>query len=364
VIEPVFVTRQLFVSISAHGFGHAVQTAVVVNALWERWPDLRVTLRTTLPRTVLAGFFSHDLELIEGADDVGMVMASPLEVLADETADAFEVFHAGWEDRVEAEADTLARLGPDLVFANVPYLTLAAAARAGIPAVGMSSLNWAEPYWDYCGARPEAARIHAEIVAAYRQADLFLLPEPSMPMTWLPQTRTISPLARIGTPRHAELCAALGVNAEQSLVLVTFGGISGHRVLPALPREPDVIWLLQEPLEEGRPDVASIQALGWPFPDLLRSVDAVVTKPSYGTVTEATCNGARVLYLCRGDWAEETYIVDWLQRHAVCREIEKTDLAGDQFISALRALLAQLAKPGPAATGGLEAADALAAYLG
>jgi hypothetical protein len=361
VIEPVFVTRQLFVSISAHGFGHAVQTAVVVNALWERWPDLQVTLRTALPREVLAGFFLRHFELIEGADDVGMLMASPLKVLADETADAYEALHAGWNDRVEVEASALADLGPDLVLANVPYLTLAAAARVGIPAVGMCSLNWAEPYWDFCGARREAARIHAEIVAAYRQADLFLLPEPSMPMSWLPQRRTIGTLARTGTPRRTELCAALGVNAEQSLVLVSFGGIPGHRVLPALPREPDIKWLLAGP-SEG-PDIASVPALGWPFPDLLSSVDVVVTKPSYGTVAEATCNGARVLYLRRGDWAEETYLVDWLQRHAVCREIEMKALEGGEFIPALRALLAQPAKPAPAAMGGLEAADVLAAYL-
>ncbi len=83
------MTRQLFASISAHGFGHAVQTAVVVNALWERGSDLQVTLRTALPRRVLANFFSRHFELIEGADDVGMLMASPLEVLADKTADAY-----------------------------------------------------------------------------------------------------------------------------------------------------------------------------------------------------------------------------------------------------------------------------------
>ncbi len=182
-----------------------------------------------------------------------------------------------------------------------------------------------------------------------------------MPMSWLPQCRTIGTLARIGTPRRAELCAALGVNAEQSLVLVSFGGIAGHRVLPALPREPDIKWLLAGP-SEG-PDIASVPALGWPFPDLLSRVDVVVTKPSYGTVAEATCNGARVLYLRRGDWVEETYLVDWLQRHAVCREIEMKALEGGEFISALRALLAQSAKPAPAATGGLEAVDALAAYL-
>jgi hypothetical protein len=141
VIQPVLVTRKLFVSISAHGFGHAVQTAVVVNALWKRWPDLEVTLRTALPRTVVADFFLHDSELMEGTDDVGILMASPLEVLPVESAAAYEALHARWADHVDREATTLTRLAPDLVLANVPYLTLAAAARAGIPAVGMSSLN-------------------------------------------------------------------------------------------------------------------------------------------------------------------------------------------------------------------------------
>ena len=184
-----------------------------------------------------------------------------------------------------------------------------------------------------------------------------------MPMTWLPQRRTIGPLARIGAPRRAELCATLGADTEQILVLVAFGGISGQRVLPALPREPDILWLIDGPEEKGRPDIASVPALGWPFPDLLASVDAVVSKPGYGTVTEAACNGTRMLYLCRGNWAEETYLVDWLQRHAVCREIKAEALAGDQFIPTLRTLLAQPAKPAPAATGGSDAADILVAYL-
>ncbi len=38
-------------------------------------------------------------------------------------------------------------------------------------------------------------------------------------------------------------------------------------------------------------------------------------------------------------------------------------LEGDEFMPALRALLAQPAKPAPAATGGSEAADLLAVFL-
>jgi hypothetical protein len=357
------MTRRLLVSISAHGFGHAAQTAVVVNALWERRPDLQVTLRTALPRAVLEGFFSRGFELIERADDVGMVMASPLTVLAEETAAAYQDLHRGWQERVEAEAAALTRLAPDLVLANVPYLTVAATARAGIPAVAMSSLNWAELYWDFFADRPEAARIRDEMITAYRRAEVFLLPEPSMPMTWLPNRRRIGTLARIGTPRRRELATILSATDEQRLVLVAFGGIAGTRVPAALPRAPNVIWLTDGGPQDGRPDVASFTALAWPFPDLLRSVDAVVTKPGYGTLAEAACNGTRVLYLCRGDWAEERYLVDWLERHAVCREIEPGELAGDRLLPVLRDLLARPAKSGPAATGGADAAEILADLL-
>jgi len=357
------MTRRLLVSISAHGFGHAVQAAVVVNALWQRWPDLRVTVRTTVPRAVLAGFFSREFDLIEQADDVGMIMASPLTVLAEETAAAYRDLHRGWQARVDAQAAALSRLAPDVVLANVSYVTVAAAARAGIPAVAMSSLNWADLYWDFFARRPEAARIREQMIAAYRQAEMFLQPEPSMPMTWLANRRTIGTLARIGRPRRAELLAALGATAEQRLVLVAFGGIAGQGVPAALPREPGILWLTDRKPTAGRPDIASFAALGWPFPDLLGSVDAVVTKPGYGTLAEAACNGARVLYLRRGDWAEEVYLLDWLGRHGVCREIAASDLAEGRILPALGDLLAQAAKPVPAATGGADAAEALADLL-
>lgn len=358
-----FNTRRLLVSISAHGFGHAAQTAAVVNALWQRQADLQVTLRTALPRAVLGGFFSRGFELIEQADDVGMVMASPLTVLAEETAAAYQDFHGGWQERVAAEAVALTRLAPDLVLANVAYLPVAAAARAGIPAVAMSSLNWADLYCDFFAERREAARIRDEMRAAYRRAEVFLLPEPSMPMTWLANRRNIGPLARIGTPRRRELAAILGATAGQKLVLVAFGGIAGARVPAALPRAPDVLWLADGGLQDGRPDVASFGDLAWPFPDLLRSVDAVVTKSGYGTLAEAACNGARVLYLRRGDWAEENYLVDWLERHGVCREITAGDLAGGRLLPVLRDLLARPAIAGPAATGGADAAEILAGLL-
>ncbi len=71
-----------------------------------------------------------------------------------------------------------------------------------------------------------------------------------------------------------------------------------------------------------------------------------------------------MLYLPRGDWAEEPYLVDWLEREGRCREIDRTALASGRFVSDLRALLAQPEKPRARATGGSEAAEILVGLLG
>jgi hypothetical protein len=45
-----------------HGFGHVAQLAPVLDALHRRRPDVRITLRTTVPRGALAGFFEAPFE--------------------------------------------------------------------------------------------------------------------------------------------------------------------------------------------------------------------------------------------------------------------------------------------------------------
>jgi len=78
----------LLAAISAPGFGHAAQTAPVVNALRERIPDLRVTLRITVSPALLAARFEGEFARVSTASDFGMRMASAVDMLAEESAHA------------------------------------------------------------------------------------------------------------------------------------------------------------------------------------------------------------------------------------------------------------------------------------
>lgn len=351
----------LLVVISSHGFGHTAQIAPVVNELRRRVPALRLTLQTAAPRWLLEARLEGPFVHIPEADDVGMAMSSAVDTLAEESAREYERFHRDWGRTIEREAARLRALAPDLVLSNVSYRVLGAAARAGIPAVALCSLNWADIYGHYCGDRPEAKVILRQMTEAYNAADRFLQTEPSMPMATLHNTRRIGPVARLGRNRRDAIDAALGLTERERLVVVALGGIPMRLPMEAWPRLPHVRWLVQADWDVQRPDVASLESLGMHFTDVLRSCDALITKPGYGSFTEAACNGAPVLYVKRNDWPEEPYLVEWLHRHGRCREVTRDRFVHGRFAEELEMLL-DMPPMAPVEPRGIrEAADLLMA---
>jgi hypothetical protein len=146
-----------------------------------------------------------------------------LEVNLAETAQAYQVFHRLWAARVAEEAKALAYLRPDLLLANIPYLSLAAAANASIPAVALCSLNWAD--WYYFRERPDASRILNDMLVAYGTAERFLQPEPRMPMEGIANGLAIGPIAQLGKPERERVVAATGASQDDRLIMISLGGM-------------------------------------------------------------------------------------------------------------------------------------------
>ncbi len=292
-----------------------------------------------------------------------MAMATSLDVLAAASHAAYLDTHRRWRRRVRLEAQELCARGASLVLANVPYLPLAAAAQAGIPALALCSLNWGEVYDHYCGALPGAAAIALEIRSAYASARAFLNPEPSMPMPGLANCRAVGPIARLGRRRKAEIAARLGIDPGGKLVLLCLGGIP----TPLRCTEwkiPRGMALLVSGTDLGPGGaVHPIEATGVSYIDAIASVDALITKPGYGSFVEAACNGVPVLYTRRRDWPEEPHTIRWLGQHARCRELAREDLERGRIAAALDALWAEPERPAVSPTGIEEAATLIASCL-
>ncbi len=354
----------LLVDISAHGLGHLAQTAPVLEALGELTGGLRLTVRSALPRQQLTRRISADFRHIPEARDFGFVMHNAVDIDLAASAQRYREFHAGWPQRIEAEADWLRQQRVDALLSNVAYLPLAAAAVAGIPAVGLCSLNWADLFWHYFGAEPWAAEIHAQMLAAYNAATGFLRVTPGLAMTGLSRRHDISPIAGIGRRDRARTARLLDLEESQRWVLLAMGGMEFRLPVQDWPQTPGLCWLVPDEWQVRRRDVRGIGAADMNFTDLLASVDAVVTKPGYGTFVEAASGGIPILYLERDDWPETPHFAAWLAVNARAAVLTREQLTAGDCIDVLRGLWQTPPTPVASAGGAGEAARRLAQELG
>ncbi|HMW79388.1 hypothetical protein [Accumulibacter sp.] len=357
-MKPTIATH-LLVDVSAHGLGHLAQVAPVLNALGARLPKLRISLRSGLSSSQLRARIVTTFTHLPGASDFGYVMRDATRVDLAATALAYQRQHADWEQLLARETAFLAALGPDLVLSDVAYLPLAGAQRARIPSIAMCSLNWAELFAHFFASEPWAAPIHHEMLAAYNSTEFFLRLTPAMPMADLRRLRNIGPVAAIGRSHRRELRGKLGCARDERLLLVAFGGFDKRLSLADWPLAGKLRWLVPQTWHSACPAAHALEGLGLAFTDLICSVDAVLTKPGYGTFTEAACNGTPVLYLRRDNWPEQEPLIAWLEKNARCRAIDESELSASSIAGALDDLFRQTAPPIPQAGG----ADAAAAIL-
>ncbi|MCB1778129.1 MAG: hypothetical protein KDI50_11910 [Candidatus Competibacteraceae bacterium] len=348
----------VYLALSGHGFGHLAQVAPVLNEWRRRFPAGRLTVQSLLPEAVLHRRISGEFTVIEGAADFGMVMVDALEAKVAESLTAYRAFHADWDARLAWQERLLRAAAPDVLLADVPYLSLAAAARLNIPALALCSLNWADILAGYACGEPDLEELRAPMLAAYNSAIAFLQPAPSMPMPELRNTQSIGPIAALGREQRAEINQRLGLRGDETLALMGLGGVDMRPPLEAWPKLPGVCWLTPPAWRVVRPDMPDWSALtDLNMVDLMCSCDVLFTKPGYGAFTEAVCNGVRTLYVARDDWPEEPWLSRWLQEQGNGVKISRRQLATGELAEPLGELLAQPRRPRLTPTGIVEAVE-------
>ncbi|MEC8135884.1 MAG: hypothetical protein VX107_06985 [Pseudomonadota bacterium] len=350
---------KIVVDISANGFGHLAQLAPILEVAKKRWPDSSFILRTDLDRSICAEFLRFPFEMGSSPPDPDMRMHGPLLVDADGLYSDYAEIFSDRQNIVGAEAEKLRALSPHLMITNISVMSVAAARNANIPVVALSSLNWADVFETYCHDRYDADAILQWMVDVYSQADLFVLLTPHLPTTWLPNPVSIGSVARSGTNRRNVLHDSL---PAKHYVLASMGGIPGIQSELTIPKIDDVVWITPPNWALERHDVLSRQTLDVSFIDLMRSVDAIVTKAGYGSVTESAANGTRILYTEREKWCETPILEAWMDIHCTARKIASETLNSGNFAKDLSDLLASPPRR-PVATNGAEEAVAAIAQL-
>jgi hypothetical protein len=319
----------LVTDISGHGLGHLAQVAPVIARLVSMIPDLQLTIRSSLSEQLLRSWINAPFHYIETELDRGMIMQDAITVDVEASCAWYESFHADYEERLKREVRTLQQLHPDLLLSDVPYIGLEAAHRLGIPSVALCSLNWADIYRHYCHRHTACEEIAEQIVSAYANADLFLQPQPAMPMPELGNTQQIPPISRVGKPDRKQLRSLAETRDAKRVILLSVGGIGMQFSEQTLPMIEETTWIVPDSFETDRKDSVKQSAFGMHYIDLLASVDLVLTKTGYGALVEAVVNRVPVLCIERPGWPEQPGLFDWCREHGYFEQTQLEELGSD-----------------------------------
>jgi UDP:flavonoid glycosyltransferase YjiC (YdhE family) len=373
-------TKHVVVAISSHGFGHLAQVAPVLNQFAletiqtaQTDPSIRFTLRTKLPASQITQRVRVPFAIDDVADDFGMQMRSALETDLPASLSRYQALHADWSRHVDRAAEQLTEQAADLVFADIPYMTLAGASHAGIASVAMCSLNWADVLLQSVRACPAALsqagvssqafeRILQTMRDAYASATVFLQPTPSMPMVGLANARSIGVVGESPPQDCRETLnrwvqrTHLQKNNKQAsrkqtanqqipdawLVLVSMGGIPTKMQPANWPTHCNgrpVIYLVTAALANQHPHAVVIDGHAPAYQTLIAASDLVLTKPGYGTFVEACAAGTPILCLARTDWPESDALMRWVSDSGHVQIITPEQLPAGEFGAALSLLL-------------------------
>jgi hypothetical protein len=240
----------------------------IIGALRSRLPGLRITLRTGLDADVVRERFralgQPAPDMLPDRSDFGFEMHDAITIDDQRSIARYAALHAdaAWLDR---ERDSLRALGVDAVIANIGYMPLAAAASLGLPAFGVSSLNWADVLASRAHGRADVMAIAESMRDAYAKADRLYALVPGMPFDGIERRVRVAPIGRRGRADRAGLRKALGVPGAQRIMMVAFGGLpmAFDTARWQLPSGWSAVMLTQGTVET--PPVIAAERLGYPL---------------------------------------------------------------------------------------------------
>ncbi len=306
--------------ITSHGYGHAVRSAAVCNALFETvgvctidistnvntdTNGFQLTIRTDVPQS----FFKEELQFPHnwrvGGFDVGCLQSDGVSVLIEETLAAYRDISVNNKLRVDDEARRCRDNKVDCVVGDITPFAFDVADRAGIPSVAISNFTWHDIYSQYVERFPEYSAMLAEMADQYRKASIALTLYPSSPMPVFDRKKPMPILGRRGVNRRDEICRYFGIDRAKRLGVIYvgnfgLGGIDWGRLERFIGWEFVGVY----PLPGGPKNYHVVLKEQFRYQDLPASADAVIAKMGYGVFSESISNGIPLVYLPRDDFAE------------------------------------------------------------
>ncbi|MGP1385067.1 MAG: glycosyl transferase [Thainema sp.] len=306
----------IYIAITNHGFGHATRTAGVAATIQKFCPDVLLAFVTTAPRWLLESYLPNsDFIHRPRSFDVGVVQSDSLTMDKAATLEKLKQIRDRSSQIISAEANFIAQNKACLVLADIPPLATAIAVAAGVPCWMMSNFGWDLIYREWGGEFVEMADWISQQFAKCDRLYRYPWHEPMSAFK-----NVIDVGLTGGDPGYDEdtLREKFRITAPpEQTILLTFGGL-GLAGIPYgnLARFPDWQFITFDRQAPDLPNLIKVMERAYRPVDFMPLCGRVVSKPGFGTFSEACRVGVPIVTITREGFAETPFLLEGIQNNA------------------------------------------------
>lgn len=327
--------------ITGHGYGHAVRSHQVIRALANARDGLRIYVRTTAPQWLFHNT-PTPIQYSRQAIDVGIIQRDSLRMELGETLAACRRIYDDCQAVIDREIAFIKTHEINLIVGDTPPLCFEIAAQAGIPSVSITNFTWDVIYRDYIDEHPGFRPLVEKLRACYGHTTLALtLPYPC-DTSMFPRRQAIPWLARESALTKSQARRKFDLPQDATIVLLSFGGLGLNR-MPwlKLTQQRQFFFVTTGETRKLDGNLLVLPDTQSQYEDLVRAVDAIVTKPGYGIVADVLAHRLPILYTERGEFPEYPHLVEALHDCATAEFIPQDELLAGNLAAHLERLLSK-----------------------
>jgi L-arabinokinase len=335
---------RILLALTSHGLGHLTRSLEVARALRDGFPSVELIVASSVPEARIAVDLPRPFEVHAVAYEPGTLQRSAFELDEPGTCQAYLRYASERETRLRDEEAFLRAARCDAVISDIPALPIRAAARLGLPALGVGNFTWdwiLEPLLAGTDAEGIPALL-ADDYAHGRTQLVLPLGTDASPFPASEPAPLVSRRARLA-PQQVRARLALP-DDERTLVLVCPGGWDADDWGAIhVPGGAGLRWLTvgDLPVTSDAPLLGLPHALpdGVRFPDLVAAADVVLAKPGYGIASECLVHRTPMVAIERPGFRETPLLWQQFRRDAPGATLSLEAFFAGDWETAVRAAL-------------------------
>ncbi len=329
-------TKRLAYYITPHGFGHAVRSLEVIRHLVTSDPGLRVHIVSDLPDFLIRENVGVSVPMTRKRLDVGLVQQDSLRFDLATTVEAVSALRDNEKTIAENECRFLREERIDAVVSDVAFIPFVAAARLGIPSVGIGNFTWDWIYEAFARKDERWKPLISWIREAYRLCDLFLRLPMHGDCSVFPNITDVPIIARHAKRDREESRCVLGVGPQAKVYLVSFATLDLEQAsLRRIEQISHATFVTKRPIQWKLANGRSLDEMNLSYADAVAAVDAVITKPGYGIVADCLAHGTPMIYTDRGEFPEYPILVEEMEKQLTTVFLPSEELVHGLWASAV-----------------------------